>query len=275
MTGNTNPSPEMHVVGRWRAFEDTTPGYWGIELEDAGNDDDAIMSPIKIHRDTVARIVDAHNTLLVQATVYKPRSVGVSVLADNPILQTNSVDQPDLTLLLLSKADAIRKQYQLAHGRPCDCSTPDGALHYGRAQGLEIAADIAGHNPSPQPNLAGEEDVATLEEAYQRRGERIDELLSENLSQLEEINVLKSSLNYLVIKPLKWTGPTQKALIAEPLPGFKYTILDDERGVDWSVSSDEIGWNPVDSVDEAKAACQANFEALLLGFIMSEVSYAQ
>jgi hypothetical protein len=52
------------VAGRWRVFEDTTPGYWGIELEDAGNDDDAILYPQKIHRDTVARIVDAHNAAL-------------------------------------------------------------------------------------------------------------------------------------------------------------------------------------------------------------------
>lgn len=49
---------------------------------------------------------------------------------------------PDVTMLLQSKADTIRTEYQLAYGRPCDCSTPEGALQYGRAQGLEIAADI-------------------------------------------------------------------------------------------------------------------------------------
>lgn len=58
------PPPSTHLRGRWRVFEDTTPGYWGIELEDAGNDDEAVMSPIKIHRDTVARIVEAHNAVL-------------------------------------------------------------------------------------------------------------------------------------------------------------------------------------------------------------------
>lgn len=67
-----------------------------------------------------------------------------------PAAQTNLVGgEPDLTMLLMSKADAVRKEYQLAHGRPCDCSTPDGALHYGRAQGLEIASDIVGGSASP------------------------------------------------------------------------------------------------------------------------------
>jgi len=47
-----------------------------------------------------------------------------------------------VTMLLQSKAETIRKEYQLAYGKPCDCGTTEGALHYGRAQGLEIAADI-------------------------------------------------------------------------------------------------------------------------------------
>jgi len=47
-----------------------------------------------------------------------------------------------VAMLLHSKADAIRNEYQLAYGKPCDCGTTDGALHYGRAQGLEMAADI-------------------------------------------------------------------------------------------------------------------------------------
>lgn len=58
------PSPQPNVRGRWRAFEDPAPGYWGIELEDAGNDDDAVLYPQKIHRNTVARIVAAHNATL-------------------------------------------------------------------------------------------------------------------------------------------------------------------------------------------------------------------
>lgn len=59
------PSPATNVRGRWRIIEAATArGYWGIELEDAGNDDDAIMYPIKIHPNTVARIVDAHNASL-------------------------------------------------------------------------------------------------------------------------------------------------------------------------------------------------------------------
>lgn len=68
------PAPQM--TGRWRMFEEATgPGYWGIELEDAGNDDDAILYPIKAHRDTIARIVEAHNAALAT-------SEGRSELAD-------------------------------------------------------------------------------------------------------------------------------------------------------------------------------------------------
>ncbi len=51
---------------RWRVVEAATHGYWGIELERAGNDDDAILYPIKVHRDTVARIVDAHNATVAR-----------------------------------------------------------------------------------------------------------------------------------------------------------------------------------------------------------------
>jgi len=48
--------------GRWRVFEsvfDRT--HFGIELEDAGNDDDPILYAMKIKRETVQAIVDAHN----------------------------------------------------------------------------------------------------------------------------------------------------------------------------------------------------------------------
>ena len=59
-------SMERAKAVRWRMFEDTTPGYWGIELENAGNDDDAILYPQKIQRDTVVRIVEAHNAALTK-----------------------------------------------------------------------------------------------------------------------------------------------------------------------------------------------------------------
>lgn len=55
---------QVEGMPRWRVFEDIIHGYWGIELENAGNDDDPIMYPIKIHRDTVARIVETHNAAL-------------------------------------------------------------------------------------------------------------------------------------------------------------------------------------------------------------------
>lgn len=128
LEGVETAPPSSHVAGnRWRVFEDTTPGYWGIELEAAGNDGDAIMCPQKIHRNTVARIVEAHNAALLLSP------------------------EPNLAMLLQSKAEGIRTEYQLANGHPCDCRTPDSALHYGRAQGLEIAADVIGAYPSPNP----------------------------------------------------------------------------------------------------------------------------
>ena len=39
-------------------------------------------------------------------------------------------------------ANKIRSEYEQAYGKPCDCATPDSALHYGRAQGMEMAAKI-------------------------------------------------------------------------------------------------------------------------------------
>ncbi|MCH4542965.1 hypothetical protein [Ochrobactrum sp. A-1] len=54
--------------GRWRIFEAACArGYWGIELEQASNDDEPILYPIKVHRDTLVRIVEAHNAGLPSA----------------------------------------------------------------------------------------------------------------------------------------------------------------------------------------------------------------
>ncbi len=48
--------------GRWRVFESISDRtHFGIELEDAGNDDDPILYSMKIKRETVQAIVDAHN----------------------------------------------------------------------------------------------------------------------------------------------------------------------------------------------------------------------
>ncbi len=53
---------------RWRIFEAACArGYWGIELEQASNDDEPILYPIKVHRDTLVRIVEAHNAGLPSA----------------------------------------------------------------------------------------------------------------------------------------------------------------------------------------------------------------
>ncbi|WP_457659565.1 hypothetical protein [Sinorhizobium medicae] len=45
---------------KWRVFEDTTHGYWGIEI-DGDQDADPIMYPIKIRREVLDNIVAAHN----------------------------------------------------------------------------------------------------------------------------------------------------------------------------------------------------------------------
>ena len=59
----------MAAKGRWRVFEsvfDRT--HFGIELEDASNDDDPILYSMKIKRETVQAIVDAHNASLSPST---------------------------------------------------------------------------------------------------------------------------------------------------------------------------------------------------------------
>jgi hypothetical protein len=62
------------------------------------------------------------------------------------MIMTNEINNPvpvdHVVMNLKAKADSIRKEYELAYGRPCDCSIPESALHYGRAQGLEIAAGL-------------------------------------------------------------------------------------------------------------------------------------
>lgn len=63
------------------------------------------------------------------------------------------------------------------------------------------------------------------------------------------------------VKTLEWAKNTaQKRFVAEPFPYFKYVIIEDERGVDWSVGHGNGSWNPVNSVDDAKAAAQFDFE---------------
>lgn len=58
--GVVTPPPQLNAVSRWRVFEDTTHGYWGIEI-DGGGEADPILYPIKINRERLDRIVDAHN----------------------------------------------------------------------------------------------------------------------------------------------------------------------------------------------------------------------
>jgi hypothetical protein len=60
------------------------------------------------------------------------------------------------------------------------------------------------------------------------------------------------------IKPLEWVGPHLKMYVAEPICGLQYRITCDERGIDWFVDG---GWSPVGTLDEAKAAAQADYEA--------------
>lgn len=56
---------------------------------------------------------------------------------------------------LVAAAAKVRADYERANMKPCDCSTPDGALHYGRAQGLEMAADMLSASPSPVDSRDG------------------------------------------------------------------------------------------------------------------------
>ncbi|RWX78248.1 hypothetical protein EPK99_06325 [Neorhizobium lilium] len=47
---------------------------------------------------------------------------------------------------LKAEAQKLREDYEAAYAVPCNCATPDSALHYGRAQGMEMAADIIGNS---------------------------------------------------------------------------------------------------------------------------------
>lgn len=60
----SNPSPCSHGVWRprWRVFEDTTHGYWGIEEDSI--DGQTILYPKAIHREAVDGVVRAHNAAL-------------------------------------------------------------------------------------------------------------------------------------------------------------------------------------------------------------------
>lgn len=60
------------------------------------------------------------------------------------------------------------------------------------------------------------------------------------------------------VKTLTWVGPHLKMYVAEPLPGLQYRITCDDRGIDWFFDG---GWNPVATLDEAKAAAQADYES--------------
>lgn len=54
-------SREAHTP--WRAFEDIQHGWWGIEV-DGTNDAEPILYPIKISRERIDGLVDAHNAAL-------------------------------------------------------------------------------------------------------------------------------------------------------------------------------------------------------------------
>ncbi|WP_368517455.1 hypothetical protein [Rhizobium sp.] len=77
-------------TSRWRIFEDAIHGYWGIELEQGTNDDDAILYSIRVHRDTIARIVDAHNAALSLP------EVGMEGRLANALTMTGCENEEDL-----------------------------------------------------------------------------------------------------------------------------------------------------------------------------------
>lgn len=80
-----------------------------------------------------------HFRVPLMSAYFRAKELG---LIKPPAHQADPSPVANVAMLLQSKAETIRKEYQLAYGKPCDCGTTEGALHYGRAQGLEMAADI-------------------------------------------------------------------------------------------------------------------------------------
>lgn len=48
----------------------------------------------------------------------------------------------DLRQIIMAKAVEVQTDFQRGHQGAFDCSTSNGALHYGRRQGLELAAEM-------------------------------------------------------------------------------------------------------------------------------------
>ncbi|MQX28966.1 hypothetical protein [Sinorhizobium meliloti] len=63
-----------------------------------------------------------------------------AMLAARAIQSAAPVGVRELDTKIREMAANVRAEYERANMKTCDCSSPDSALHYGRAQGLEMAA---------------------------------------------------------------------------------------------------------------------------------------
>jgi len=57
----------------------------------------------------------------------------------------------DISQDMRDVAQKVRDRYELAWGRSCDCTTINGAFHYGYAQGLEFAAELVAASEALKP----------------------------------------------------------------------------------------------------------------------------
>jgi hypothetical protein len=144
----------------WRAFEAAGfPGCYGIEFEDAGDDDEPILCPLKdITRDRARAIVNAHNAAISRRPPSDARALAVEI--DDQLDAYVRILRGDARKLLLPSArealaaflektlDALRG---LRKALPPASETPNGAFANAIADLLRVSA----------ANCEGADDTAT------------------------------------------------------------------------------------------------------------------
>ncbi|MDP9837569.1 hypothetical protein J2T09_002321 [Neorhizobium huautlense] len=110
------PAPQEHATGLWRVF-DADNGDCGIVTEGATSDEDAILYPVNVYRDTLVRIVDAHNYCLTTSTktdredtdlcaLNSPSCGSLSDAAAAPQSQPQSTSSPGINVTGWALTDA-------------------------------------------------------------------------------------------------------------------------------------------------------------------------
>jgi len=193
--GDPTPPPQHIVMGsRWRAFEDTTHGYWGIEREQASNDDDPIMYSIKIHRERVAIVVDAHN-----AEVARLESLHRSEIADmaERFRSVNVSEAVKQLADILPSAPA-----ELVMGSDDRCATYEDILRV-----------VCGHLELPQSESGPADDVRL----YDRALEAMDEYSKKADAELAKNTALRFKAEAQVFQLRKVVDELKFALFSSDM----------------------------------------------------------